>query len=372
MRDVPKIVLKRLQEMAVADPHPEPDLLAALAEQSLAQPERNLVLEHLARCAECRQIIELALPEAEPETVSGSGFIRPGWLRLPAVQWGFASATILALICIGVLRYEQRRAARPESASSSSLANQMIAGQANVSRAQPSQEKTQAPGSIVASVETAARPQSPATNRDLPVANSGTSGSHTRSLKAETTVIAGSRVPDRLIQKQAQSALPYQSYANSDVVKAKAAVPTQAAAAAAPAFAPPNIPPQTATSPMPLALPRWTISATGGLQRSLDAGKTWQEVSVNAAAGQSRNKSVFRAVAAIGPEVWAGGSGAVLYHSSDSGTSWQTVFPAASGAQPAGDITQIEFSSPQQGKISTSAGEIWTTSDTGATWAKQQ
>ena len=48
---------------------------------------------------------------------------------------------------------------------------------------------------------------------------------------------------------------------------------------------------------------------------------------MNAEAGQAQTKLVFRAVAVIGPEVWAGGSGAMLYHSSDSGTLWQQVFP---------------------------------------------
>ncbi len=363
MQDIPKIVVQRLQGMAITDPHPEPDLLAAFAEQSLAQSERALLLDHLARCAECRQIIALATPEAEPETVPGRGFMRPGWLSLPAIRWGFASAAILALISAGAFRYEHRQAQRAELASSSLQPTQMIAGQTNVSPAQSapfSQERSQAPSSTFAS-------------RDRqPAAYTGISGDRAKKLNAETTTMARNRPTDQLIQKQAQATSPYQSYANSDVVKAKAAVPTQASGATAPAFAPPNLTLQTAPSLMQRASPRWAVTANGGLQRSFDAGKTWQDVSVNAAVGQAQNGIAFRAVAAIGPEVWAGGSGTILYHSSDSGTSWQQVLPSASGAQPAGDITAIEFSSPQQGKITTSAGEIWTTSDNGQTWRKQQ
>ena len=123
---------------------------------------------------------------------------------------------------------------------------------------------------------------------------------------------------------------------------------------------------------MQRASPRWTITATGRLQRSFDAGKTWEDVSVNAETGETQKRVVFHAVAALGPEVWAAGSGAMLYHSSDSGTQWQQVFPFAMGVQPAGDITGIQFSNPQEGKISTSAGEVWTTSDNGRTWQKQQ
>jgi photosystem II stability/assembly factor-like uncharacterized protein len=152
------------------------------------------------------------------------------------------------------------------------------------------------------------------------------------------------------------------------------------------------------------ASPRWTISADGGLQRSFDAGQSWEDISVAAAApvsasrGQAtaggmyesdknQNQSVksalkkksappsnpiFRAVSAMGPEVWAGGSNAALFHSPDSGIHWTQVLPAESGAALTGDITAIEFSDPLNGKIVTSVPEFWTTADGGQTWHKEQ
>ena len=53
MEDVPKIVLKRLQETSAPGPHPDADLLTAFAEQSLAESERARVMEHLSRCSDC-------------------------------------------------------------------------------------------------------------------------------------------------------------------------------------------------------------------------------------------------------------------------------------------------------------------------------
>src|SRR6184192_3247465 len=69
MMGVPKIVLGRLRRASNPGNHPGPDLLTAFAEHALAKRERLHVLEHLAQCSECREIVSLARPEiAEPQT----------------------------------------------------------------------------------------------------------------------------------------------------------------------------------------------------------------------------------------------------------------------------------------------------------------
>lgn len=151
------------------------------------------------------------------------------------------------------------------------------------------------------------------------------------------------------------------------------------------------------------AAPRWTISARGGLQRSFDQGNTWQTVDVAAnsipfafvgetsleiVAKASRAKGAkekdanqirkqdsapltFRAVAATGSDVWAGGSAGALYHSLDAGNHWTRILPAYAGAVLTGDVISLEFPDPQHGKVSTSTFEIWITTDDGQTWQKQ-
>jgi photosystem II stability/assembly factor-like uncharacterized protein len=142
---------------------------------------------------------------------------------------------------------------------------------------------------------------------------------------------------------------------------------------------------------------RWAINAAGTLQRSFDQGNTWQPVDVNAnlasapsstslevVAKTSRAKKdtdkalkrdgsspVFRAVAAVGSDVWAGGFGGALYHSLNAGNQWIRVFLAPAGATLTGDIIRLEFPDSQHGKISTSTSEVWSTSDGGQTWQKQ-
>ncbi len=157
----------------------------------------------------------------------------------------------------------------------------------------------------------------------------------------------------------------------------------------------------------PESAPRWTLSASGGLQRSLDQGHTWQPVDVTAnpssfsftgdtsveivakpsrakAAKETANEKdadkarkqvaaplTFRAVAASGADVWAGGSAGALYHSLDAGNHWTRIVPADAGAILTGDVISLEFPDPQHGKVSTSTSEIWITKDDGQTWQKQ-
>jgi hypothetical protein len=147
------------------------------------------------------------------------------------------------------------------------------------------------------------------------------------------------------------------------------------------------------------ATPSWTINA-GRLQRSFDQGTTWQDVNVisspDSGGGlelavadrnglkdsvkRNNNKNnkkeqstplVFRAVAANGQDVWAGGAGTALYHSFDAGSHWSRVVPSSSSGSLTGDILKLEFRDPQNGTIATSTGEVWTTGDNGQSWQKQ-
>jgi hypothetical protein len=140
--------------------------------------------------------------------------------------------------------------------------------------------------------------------------------------------------------------------------------------------------------------PTWTISE-GKLQRSFDQGATWQDVNITSSPNpgdglelaiadrkvlkdslkqnkkEQRAPLVFRAVTANGPDVWAGGAGAALYHSFDAGAHWSRVVPSSSNVSLTGDILKLDFRDPQNGTIATSTGEVWSTGDNGQTWQKQ-
>jgi hypothetical protein len=110
--------------------------------------------------------------------------------------------------------------------------------------------------------------------------------------------------------------------------------------------------------------PRWMLTSAGALQRSLDQGHTWERVSV-------ASNVPFHALSVQGAEIWVGGPAGALYHSANSGQNWVQVIPNSNGNSLTAEITKIEFASPQQGTITASSGEVWTTSDAGKTWRKK-
>src|SRR5579872_318941 len=107
MERVPQIVSERLKTAAPAVEHLDADVLTAFSERSLPQTERKAVLEHLARCGECREIVALALPASEPT----QQIARPaygGWLTWPVLRWGLIAAGLVAITSFGVMRYQRQ------------------------------------------------------------------------------------------------------------------------------------------------------------------------------------------------------------------------------------------------------------------------
>jgi hypothetical protein len=80
--------------------HPDADQIGAFLEQALPEHERAQVLDHLAVCPECREIVALSLPETEiaPQTVVA----RPArWWKSWTLAWpaaGLAAAAALVLL----------------------------------------------------------------------------------------------------------------------------------------------------------------------------------------------------------------------------------------------------------------------------------
>jgi hypothetical protein len=97
--------------------HPDENLLAAFAEQTLTQQEREEVVEHLATCPPCRDAVFLAqeaLPaNAAQEAVGQERLLtvpqsaRPWWQR-PLWTLGFV-AMMLAVILIAVQSYKRHQ-----------------------------------------------------------------------------------------------------------------------------------------------------------------------------------------------------------------------------------------------------------------------
>ena len=475
MQNLPKIVQARLQRPtpATAEAHPDADLLTAFGERSLAGRERDQVLEHLARCGNCRAVVALALPaqvELPVPAVRGAN-----WFRWPVLRWAAVTAGLVLMAWIGTVQYHRQRP--KQFASSAYDAKQAIttpaqspqaASQVVVPQAGMRKEALAAPRAQTALAEKKAAPPAGEVfhgraysagagggasvggaiggpvnglnvepRRDLAFAPAPQSPAPAATAKQnptsgpaqQTVEVSGAsqmvEVQSEVVQVTTQSAAQnqIQDQANPNEAGEQSSADRVGKAKPALVQASPGLvraPLQGANSSfMKSLVPRWTISAGGALQRSLDGGNTWLEVNVavddsmrvshlrraqtelatteagaqtrtvpkTSAEGKAGSNSarsadasaasatmIFRAlsVSSNAAEVWAGGSRGALYHTVDGGNRWSRVVPSAAGIVLAGDIISIQFSDPRNGSVTTSNAEVWTTGDDGQTWHRQQ
>ena len=64
MDGMTKLVSGRLKALPTTGSHPDPEVLAAFAENALPEADRGRLLQHLGACSDCREILYLAMPEA--------------------------------------------------------------------------------------------------------------------------------------------------------------------------------------------------------------------------------------------------------------------------------------------------------------------
>lgn len=431
MQKIPQIVGERLKAGAAVSGHPDADSLTAFTERSLSERERAGVLTHLAACADCREMVALALRatdslETAPLAIRRSLF---QWTPFtwPAFRWGFAAAGVV-LIVLGAVEFEQRKTER-----SATLATQSAPAPV---AAQEQARQVQHEGASSAASPLPARPQQSVADR--PIAKKETSqfaagASRLRkkltaaephaapAITPSGTALVAKQTPGTAIPPASQMVTVQVRNENVEVQSAEAQSGEAQVAQApvpnsfmdqSPAY---NSGPLSRAKPasiqpvqsgvagaMMSATPRWSITAVGGLQRSLDQGRSWQDISVDASTASNPSSSAtalggpmktaaakqnaihgqvalkssagpifFRAVSAAGNDVWAGGSNAALFHSADGGDHWTRVVPLSSGVALSGDIVSVEFPDSQRGTVTTSTLEIWLTSDGGETWRKQ-
>ena len=120
MEQLPKIVQQRLQRPAKPGVHPDPDLLTAFAEKSLKDRERAQVLQHLAECADCRDVLSLAMPEIESAQSPGPEPSR--WLSWPVLRWGALAACVVVVSAAVTLHYERGPELQPSLAENAPAA----------------------------------------------------------------------------------------------------------------------------------------------------------------------------------------------------------------------------------------------------------
>jgi hypothetical protein len=401
MEQLSKLIRHRLQVAAnQGGSHPDPNLLAAFADRALAKTERVQVLEHLAQCADCRDIVSLVAPGFETSGAITPSLSKSGWMRGPVLRWGALAASV-AVVTVAVTLPKMSRhpsLVSPQSAQTDSKRN---APEARMDEATDKLAASASPSSSGAR-ETDSAAKQPKRAEFSTRMNAGRVAKPSTSSRAaegysaspmpqaavpaSPPLLAKSADEDQAELKKEQGS-QMQVAASNEVVSLAKAAPAELESTPGKAK---DAPLKVQDSRAGLArsgtrtltggtmadagltkndelrsraklVPRWTLSSDGTLQRSFDAGKTWATIPF-------ADNSVFRALAAVGTDIWVGGSGGSLYRSADAGEHWLKVTPAVGQKVLAADIIGVEFTDSSHGKLTTADEQIWITADAGQTW----
>ena len=432
MEQLPKIVQQRLQGPAQPGVHPDPDLLTAFAEKSLSDRERAHVLQHLAECAGCREVLSLAMPGIEPALAPGPE--RSNWLSWPVLRWGALAACVVVVGAAVTLHYEHQEPLRsvaekvpaapaelkledevsrqpgqklaanlpppsPELGRDSRAAGKLAKQRAKSTDAGMMAEEAGAP----ALAEEQDKKDQELSNNRLAAVRSGDvpvgavpAAAPAPSSAAKTAGMEG-QVRTR------NDSLDYSSRASSEAVTVESATPArEMAAQTAERKAKNESRTNEAQKEIQAAGGAGSVASLGDRKADTFSGVTAQ-TAATAHAGRLRagnnlprwmlssggalqrsfdsgktwqtipvaGNIVFRALAANDSDLWVGGAAGALYHSSDAGQHWTRITPVADGKPLSSDIVTVEFSDTQHGKLITADREAWSTSDAGNTWQRQ-
>ena len=150
MEPIPQIARQRLQAKAEPGEHPDADLLTAFAEKSLSATEREQIFQHLAVCADCREVLLLAQPQAGPEPAPAFHFperwLGGTWLRGNWLRWGIVAACAVVVVSGAVLlRYPRQQLTSPAPQAPPLVASARQAPEASLDRLAPPPAEKRAP-----------------------------------------------------------------------------------------------------------------------------------------------------------------------------------------------------------------------------------
>lgn len=426
MEQLPKIVAQRLQAVSRTETHPDANLLAALTEKSLLPLEQTQILEHLAGCAECREVVAHAQPEQVLQQVAGAAAplpVRRSWFSGAKLRWATLAACV---VVVGAAVISRTRFTQNASMARSESAPAVVAETQPLPNRAPTEERKSNTDNESESDHVRLK-MSVGTKRD------GDEVSAAQELQAADSLSplrAKQRQPERRSPELAEKNNNAPAVANGIIMGRTAsppAVPPQSTVTAQPEDAkstkkefsadkamkvpaatnevaqaqPPPPPPAAAAKSAPVLADRqlqkgesgdlgaFNYNAkdgylgVGASERTLagfrGANPRWQlsadgKLIRSNDAGKSwqtvpvGDKVVFRALCVTGSEVWVGGAQGNLFYSSDAGQQWEQVKPTSAGQTLTEDIATIEFMDSKHGKVTTADHQTWTTNDGGHDW----
>ena len=377
MAEMPDIFRSRLAaKKPASSEHPDANLLAAFAERTLVERERAGVVAHLAECTDCRGLVALASGAADAEPEVGAHIARRrfrNWFR--EYRWMASPATACCVVAAVLVHYGEPPVQVRSVSVSSKMAEPRIGDSLKITatpvpltlghktkvQTVPS-NKTPAPvvfaakKDVALDILTQPPPAQPPGETELRVSRLEPlqADANVSLVEPERAAVQPPQPPPARTAKQfaGQAALAGRASGFASRFQAPAATSLKPAAANARLLWSINASPDTAGK------------LRGVVERSRDAGQSWETVPLS-------ERVNFRAVATFGPDVWAGGSAAVLFHSADGGSQWAEIKVADENGSVSGDIVKIEVRGPNHVTVTTSSGEVWISVDDGKNWVRE-
>src|ERR1051326_520974 len=290
MEQLPKIVGQRLQAVSREEMHPDANLLAAFAEKSLLQREQVQILEHLAGCADCRDVVAHAQPEEVLQQVAVAAAAptaarRSAWFSGAVIRWAGLAACVVVVGAVVISRARFEKSPASVASNNEPVAVAKTGSQSQPAPNAPAEEKENA---YIATKKLKAAPVV-AGKRDFDqlaeldkqrATNAGASGAIDEERKAESVngmvalknapsstadTVTASREPatQTVVARQQEDAKSTKKEFSADkAVSAPAATNEVAQAQAVPAPPPP---------PPPAAKPTLADSESGRAEESLQS-----------------------------------------------------------------------------------------------------
>jgi hypothetical protein len=430
MSDVPKIVQDRLRAAVPTGAHPDADTLAAFAEQALAAAEREGVVQHLARCRDCREVVALSLPPVEavagPQAAADGvsarklGDVSRAWFAWPTLRWAAIAAAVVVVASVVLLRpgkqpsvvevaSQQAEKNVPSTAvvaqpaapladqAAPSVASRMAKRDSSTSRErpmlrmiepQPGRVQTQTAAGSASQLADNKRTDSLEGQRSysvdadkLPVKVPAAPVAGAQGEMAASEQITGSSQEVVVVggasnvaeNAPAENKLRARAETSAPIVKAKSAAKEEAQLQSAAK--------DTGTQEQlkrAFAAPETNAAVLKAQSKAVPA--QWslaQGVLRRSLDGGATWQTALQlghpllCFGARGNDVWAGGQAGALFHSSDAGATWTMVQPSTQTASLTADIVALEIRSPVEIGLTTSNNESWSTPDAGKTWEKK-
>ena len=427
---LPRSAASRLRHAAgETSAHPDANLLAAFSEQALASAERELVLTHLAQCADCREIVALSLPPVE---ISQASYVPRGWfgMRPEVMRWAVVGASAAVVVAAVLLvrpelqspasKFDKlavaSRAAKAEQtpaaiAQDSSKLEAEAQTKPKEQSADANRDRREVSGKMAKQIVAAAPPPPPPAPNKVVIASgvaggvgsgegrglgpaSRTDGSAVGGLRAieptaaaQPTITVANQAVEAVEAKETDRlrAADADEKKKADALVGYALIPPRAKdeagkpAAAAMADSTADVELQkSARKAQAFAM---TAARSEAAERQFrmamaNAPRTWRIVegklqwSLDAGKSWHEVKAPsdvrFLSVDARQSSVWAGGTSGVVLRSPDNGATWIPVDKGWSG-----DVVYLRFQDEKRGVLRTSTKEEWSTEDGGVSWKRR-